>query len=152
MVDVDTSRGFWMFQADGFSVGTGAVTAAPFKAIADTGTTLMLLNDTIVSAYYAAFTGAQHSSAAGGFVFPCSSVPPDFKLAIGNYTAVVPGDLIKFAPVDTQSLATAKTCFGGLQSAKGLGFGILGDIFLKAQFSAFFGGATPRLGFAPKPI
>lgn len=141
---VDNSQGFWSFQTDSYTVGTGAAGPA-ITAIADTGTTLLLVDDAVVTAYYAAVPSAKNDQTQGGYTFPCSSTLPDITFAIGNYNAVVSGSLINFAPTDS----TGTTCFGGIQSNTGIGFSIFGDIFLKSQF-VVFDNAGPRLGFAPQ--
>lgn len=119
-------------------------------AIADTGTTLLLLPSALVQAYYSQFPGAHTSASEGGWVFPCGATPPDLVLHIGTYRAVVPGELVKFAPVDTDDFETATVCYGGVQTANGLPFAIYGDVFFKAQFTVF-DVEGERLGFAPKP-
>lgn len=141
--DVDSSQGFWMFSADGYKIGS--TSGGSIKGIADTGTTLMLLPDHVVSAYYQQVSGAQQDQTAGGYTFDCSSQLPDFTVSIGSYDAVVPGSLINYAPTTQGS----STCFGGIQSNSGLGFSIFGDIFLKSQY-AVFDSNGPRLGFAPQ--
>lgn len=144
------TQGFWQFQASGFAVGTGGQpTNLAHQAIADTGTTLMLMPDEAVQAYYAKVPSAQNNAQVGGFVFDCTETLPSFTAIINGYQAVVPGDIIKFAPVDGNTIATSQSCFGGLQSNSGLGFAIYGDIFLKAQFTVFDGG-NMRIGFAAK--
>lgn len=80
---------------------------------------------------------------AGGYTFDCSSKLPDFSVKIGDYTAVISGDVINYAPLQKGS----STCFGGIQSNSGLGFSIFGDIFLKSQYVVFDSNG-PRLGFA----
>ena len=120
------------------------------SAIADTGTTLLLLPAAIVQAYYAQVPSAVTDASAGGWVFPCNTTLPDLTLHVGEYKAVVGGELVQFAPVDTDDLATAKTCYGGVQSMSGLPFAIYGDVFFKSQFTVF-DVKEERLGFAAKP-
>ncbi len=136
-INVNATQGFWQFESGGFSVGTGAPIAAPHQAIADTGTTLLMLPAAVAEAYYAQVKSATNDARAGGFVFSCSEQLPDLTLDIEASKAVVPGELINFAPVDTNSFATAKSCFGGIQASQGLPFAIYGDIFLKSQFVVF---------------
>lgn len=132
-----------MFTADGYKAGSAS--GGSIKGIADTGTTLLLLPDDVVSAYYKQVSGANQDQSAGGYTVPCSTKLPDFTVTIGSYDAVVPGDLINFSPVSQGS----STCFGGIQSNSGMGFSIFGDIFLKSQY-AVFDSNGPRLGFAPQ--
>ncbi|KAK2038923.1 eukaryotic aspartyl protease [Colletotrichum somersetense] len=151
-IPANVTAGFWQFTAQGFGVGEGNATAAlPHEAIADTGTTLMLLPDSIVSAYYRNVPGAKFDSTNGGFVFNCQEQIPSFTVDLGTYKAVVPGEFIKFAPVDGQTVETSTTCFGGIQSVGQLPFAIYGDVFLKSQFVVFHGGNN-QLGFATKPL
>ncbi|KAK5806386.1 hypothetical protein VI817_000644 [Penicillium citrinum] len=141
--DVDSSQGFWSFTADGYKIGSQS--GGSIKGIADTGTTLLMLPDEVVSAYYKQVDGAKEDQSAGGYTFSCSSKLPDFTVTIGSYDAVVSGDLINYAPISDGS----STCFGGIQSNSGLGFSIFGDIFLKSQYTVFDSNG-PRLGFAPQ--
>jgi len=100
---VNTTNGFWQFSSQKFSVGTGATqSAAGGQAIADTGTTLMLASAAIVNAYYSQVQGAVNNNTVGGVVFPCSATLPDLNVDIGgNYMAVIRGDDINFAAVDS---------------------------------------------------
>jgi len=143
-IPVNTRNGFWEVSGTSFSVGSGAARSLALDAIVDTGTTLLLLPNTVVTNYYASVSGAQNSAAEGGFIFPCSATLPSLTLRIGSYSAVVPGSLINFAPISNTE------CFGGLQSDAGIGFSILGDIFLKSQFVVFNGASTPTLEMAPQ--
>ena len=106
-VPVDTTRGFWQFDSVQFAVGDGAPQTTPTgssTAIADTGTSLMLMDDEVVAAYYEQVEGAQQSPEVGGFVFPCTSGLPDLKVAVGgNYTATVSGKLMSFAQAGTDT-------------------------------------------------
>ena len=133
--------------------------------IADTGTTLMLLSDAVVAAYYAQVRGATNNPNAGGYIFPCNAVLPSFTVVIGGYRAVVPGSYINYAPVSRTSKSktfsdacemiiadmSCSVCYGGIQSDNGIGFAIYGDVFLKSQFVVFDRTqSVPRLGFAKK--
>ncbi|KAI3392676.1 hypothetical protein diail_5316 [Diaporthe ilicicola] len=122
-----------------------SLTSASITGIADTGTTLLMLPDEIVSAYYQQVSGAQDSEQEGGYVFSCDATLPDFTFAVGNGQITVPGDFINWSPVD----ASNQTCFGGLQSDAGIGMSIFGDIALKSAFVVFDGG-NMRLGWAAK--
>ncbi|KAJ8113912.1 hypothetical protein ONZ43_g5034 [Nemania bipapillata] len=153
-IPVNTSSGFWQFTSEGFKVGNSStMVAATHQAIADTGTTLLLVPDDIAAAYYAQIPGAVNAAqTAGGYVFPCSVTLPSYTAMIGSYPAVIPGKFINFAPVDGNTFADATTCFGGIQAVPaGFPFAIYGDVFLKSQFVVFQGGET-QLGLAPKPI
>ncbi|GAB7355838.1 hypothetical protein MBLNU459_g6501t1 [Dothideomycetes sp. NU459] len=142
-VDVDTSNGFWEFTASGYSVGSGATKTLSIDAIADTGTTLLLVPDSVVTAYYKKVTGSSYSSSQGGYIFPCSATLPDFSAVIGGTKFTVPGSYMNYASVDSSN------CYGGIQSDSGVGFSIFGDIFLKSQFVVFSATtSTPQLGFA----
>lgn len=113
--------------------------------IADTGTTLLMLDDSIVSDYYSQVSGAEDSEEEGGYVFSCDATLPDFSFNVGSGNITVPGSYINWAAVDT----TNTTCYGGLQSDSSIGFSIFGDIALKAAY-VVFDGAEGRVGWAAK--
>ncbi|KAH8809161.1 penicillopepsin [Xylogone sp. PMI_703] len=141
---IDNSNGFWQFTSSSFSVGNGNIMTLPTtgQAIADTGTTLMLVDPAIVNAYYSQVAGAVNNDQVGGVTFPCDSDLPDLSVDIGgNYQAVIPGSLINFTNVDQN------TCFGGVQATTG-NLQIYGDILFKAQFVVFDGGNN-SIGMAP---
>jgi Eukaryotic aspartyl protease len=102
---VDASRGFWQFDSTRFAVGDGApqtASAGSGTAIADTGTSLMLMDEAIVQAYYAKVDGARLNQQVGGFTFPCDSILPALTVAVGDkYMAKVSGKLINFARAGT---------------------------------------------------
>ena len=142
---VDSSQGFWSFNSNSYTIGSGSPTSASISGIADTGTTLLLVDDPIVTGYYSSVPSASYDANQGGYTFPCSSTLPDITFNIGGYSATVSGSLINFAPTDS----TGTTCFGGIQSNTGIGQSIFGDIFLKSQFVVFDSNG-PQLGFAPQ--
>ena len=148
--DIDASNGWWQFPAETFTVG-GQEQQCGYcsPAIADTGTSLLLLDDDIVEAYYSQVQGAQIDSMQGGYVFPCNAKLPEFGLAIGTgYTAVLTGEEMVYAEINTGS------CFGSLQG-NGVSQGsqvpvqIIGAALLKQYFAVFDGG-NMRFGIAKK--
>lgn len=145
---VNSSMGFWQFDSKKFAVGNKIVNnpnASP--AIADTGTSLLLVDQNVAAAYYSQVKGAQLSQQAGGYIYPCKSPLPDLSLAAGNNMIRVPGKVIKFANVDARNT----TCFGGVQGNGGAPMQIYGDVMFRAQLVAFNGG-NMTLGFGQKPI
>ena len=144
---VDNSDGFWMWTSPGYSVGSDPLGTTKITGIADTGTTLALLPTSVVSAYYKKVSGARYDSSVGGYIFSCSTTPPDFHFGVGTATITIPGKFINFAPVDRAETV----CFGGIQSDTGIGFSIWGDVALKAAFVVFDAGSE-RLGWAAKKL
>ena len=99
---VDESSGFWQFPSSSFAVGNGSVqhNAQNNPAIADTGTSLLLLDQSVVNGYYSQVQGAAMSTQEGGVIFPCSSSLPDLKIAMGSdYMATIPGNLLTFSQI-----------------------------------------------------
>jgi hypothetical protein len=173
---VDNSQGFWQFTADkGYYIGDKHFDdKAPNGAIADTGTTLLLMSDDVAKNYYSGVKDAKMDQQQGGYTFPCSSQLPDITINLGDSWAVVPGSLINFAPVQEGS----STCFGGLQGMGGIGGSdggsgsgsapgigsvphtkrqgqgipyIYGDVFLKAVM-AEFNNDGPKFAWQAKPV
>lgn len=142
---VDGTSAYWRFVPTGYRVGGGAYAAAPWAAIADTGTTLLLLPESIASAYWAEVAGSYYDAAWAAVLFPCSSALPDFTFGIGNYRGLVPARYINYGSVD------GTLCYGGIQSQGSIGFSIFGDIALKAQF-VVFDLTYKRVGFANKKL
>jgi hypothetical protein len=105
-VSVDNSNGFWQFNSAQFSVGNGAlqnIQLAP-TAIADTGTSLMLVSPEVAQAYYEQVQGAVLSNQVGGFIFPCNAELPTLSIAVGdNNLATVPASVASFSEVGTNT-------------------------------------------------
>ncbi|KAK0732040.1 penicillopepsin [Lasiosphaeris hirsuta] len=142
-IPVNTSDGFWQFATSGFSVGSpdGLTSVPTTQAIADTGTTLMLVSQEVADGYYSQVKGAKNDEEAGGVTIPCDAELPDLFVDVGGvYTARVKGEDIRFAPMQ------GNTCFGGVQPTTSP-LQIWGDVFFKSQFVAFNGGNN-SLGMA----
>lgn len=105
-VPVNTTQGFWQFASTKFAVGTGAAQASnPVgQAIADTGTTLIIADPTVVQGYYSQIPSAQNNAQVGGVTVDCNATLPDLMLAVGDsYMARVKGSDINFAQVQGNS-------------------------------------------------
>ena len=106
-IPVDSSNGFWEITSTQFAVGEGkqtAVTNGAKTAIADTGTSLMLINDEIATAYYEQVEGSLFAATAGGFIYPCATTLPDLYVAVGEqHLARIPGSVANFATVGTNT-------------------------------------------------
>lgn len=127
-------------------MGSGSFVSSRVSGIADTGTTLLYLPDSIVRAYYGQIKGAQNSRSAGGYVFPCSATAPSFTFGVGSARYTIPGSFMNYGE------AESNLCFGGLQSSTDIGTNIYGDVALKAAFVVFDGSSSPRLGWASKKL
>ncbi|KAJ5670410.1 aspergillopepsin A-like aspartic endopeptidase [Penicillium maclennaniae] len=150
-VSVDSSNGYWQFESAFFGVGGGSLqtlTGSVTTAIADTGTSLMLVPTQMLEAYYGSVTNAQHSSSVGGYVFPCNQDLPNLTIALGDkYQATIPGSFINFDEIGTNTTTGEKVCYGGVQSSSGSSMMIFGDVFLKALF-VVFDQRGPSIAFA----
>ncbi|KAI9166552.1 hypothetical protein HJFPF1_02661 [Paramyrothecium foliicola] len=143
-VDLDLSSPLWKIPVSGYKIGrTGRYVDLAFRGIVDTGTTLLLVPDEIVNAYYDGVEGAEYDDYQGMIVFPCETSLPDFYFGLGAFRGLVPGNYINYGQ------ANDTHCFGGIQTSEGIPFAVLGDILLKAQFVVFDLG-NKRVGFANK--
>ncbi|KAI8626539.1 acid protease [Xylariaceae sp. FL1651] len=140
-VPVDPSEGLWQFTSEFFAVnGSDFYWSTRGKpAIADTGTSLLLVDRAVTTAYYEQIAEAYENPSAGGWVFPCNTPLPDLQLDVGGAIATIKGRDIRFAQSDE------KNCYGGLQTATGVQ--VFGDVFFKSNFVVFHGGNN-SIGFA----
>ncbi|KAJ5230856.1 hypothetical protein N7489_011564 [Penicillium chrysogenum] len=131
---VDNSQGFWMFDSASATVNGKSVARAGNKAIADTGTTLALVDDETCQAIYDAIPGAKYDNASQGWIFP-SNTPADelpvVSFAVGDKQFVVQKEDLGFAE------AKSGYVYGGIQSRGTMTMDILGDTFLKAIYAVF---------------
>jgi hypothetical protein len=144
-IPVNPAQGFWQFDNSEIQVNGQKVNVKGGPAIADTGTSLMLVNTDAAIAYYKQVKGAQFNQQVGGFIFPCNANLPDFGVGMGpnGHIATVPGKDIIFNKLNQN------VCFGGIQSNAGAGIQILGDTFFNSQLVVFDGDNT-QLQVAPK--
>lgn len=143
---VNSANGFWQFPTPSYTInGVTYTDSSSSSAIADTGTTLLLVSNTIAANYYAQVNGSSYSDDAAGYLFPCGTVLPSITLSVGNLTATIPGSLLSYATY------SGSTCYGALQGYDGNMY-IYGDIFFKQYFTVFDYGSTgtTRIGIASK--
>ena len=147
---IDTSNGFWQFDSATYSINgepNQCGTCSPM--IADTGTSLVLVDDDVAEAYYGQVSSAQYDSRQAGYVYDCSEDLPAFGVAIGDsdYTAAINGTQVTYAEIGNNQ------CFGGVQGNQGGGIQILGAVLLKQHLAVFDGGSngSPRFGIAEQP-
>ncbi|KAL2752926.1 hypothetical protein ACRALDRAFT_1065913 [Sodiomyces alcalophilus JCM 7366] len=142
---------YWEISVDGAGFNC---TEALERVIVDTGTTLLLVPDGLVEAYYDEVEGAEFDASWAGYIFPCNATLPDWTFRIGDWRGSVPGKYMSYSQTNQTH------CFGGLQSSEGIPFAIFGAVLLKSQFVVFdyvtadAEGSSmirPRVGFANKP-
>ncbi|MCJ1389775.1 Type I transmembrane sorting receptor [Xylographa bjoerkii] len=148
-VPVNNSQGFWGVTSSSYGIGSSSnMVEKKIDAIVDTGTTLLLVPQEVLDAYYKKVKGSKNSDADGGYIFPCDATLPDFYIGMGNYTAMVPASAINTGPADGDH------CYGGIQFSDPSNgpAGIYGDVFLKSSFVVFQypDGEQPTVGFAAK--
>ncbi|KJZ76380.1 hypothetical protein HIM_04109 [Hirsutella minnesotensis 3608] len=137
---------FWEVTMGGYSIGKhGDFKKRPWNAIIDTGTSLLLLPDDIVTAYYRQIPDSALDANMGIMVFPCYADIPDFTFGIGPHRGRIPGEYMNYGPIDDTY------CHGGIQSANGIPFAVFGDVALKAQF-VVFNYEQGIVGFANKKL
>lgn len=152
---IDKASPYWLFAITGYRVGPATIpgqpssgyVVKPFRAIADTGTTLLMLPQDIVDAYWKTVPGAYYDAEWAAVMFPCGAKLADFTYGIGLYKGVVPGRYMNYGYVDD----AGTLCYGGLQGQGDFDFAIVGGIALKAQYAIFDQG-NMRVGLANKPL
>lgn len=110
---VDNSQGFWMFDSASASINGSTVARTGNTAIADTGTTLALVDDSTVEAIYKAIPGSKYDSSQQGYVFPSSTTAdqlPTVAFAVGNNLYTVQKEDLAFSDAGNGMV------FGGIQS------------------------------------
>lgn len=129
---VNNSQGFWQFDSASATVNGKTIDRRGNTAIADTGTTLALVDDNTLKQIYAAIPGATYDSSQQGYVFPSSTSASDLPVvtfAVGGQQFAVPKESLAFADAGNGNT------YGGIQSRGELTFDILGDTFLKGIYA-----------------
>ncbi|RMZ90645.1 hypothetical protein DV736_g2132, partial [Chaetothyriales sp. CBS 134916] len=134
---IDNSQGFWMFDSPSATVNGQTIQLSGNKAIADTGTTLIMASTAFCEAVYKNIPGAKLDNQAGGYTFPANtpvSSLPDVTVGVGNTQFTINKEHLAFSPTDE----SGTTVFGGIQDrGTSLNFDILGDVFLTNVYAVF---------------
>ena len=98
---VDSSGGLWQFEISQYAVAGDMYKGVTSPAIADTGSSLLMLDPVIVDNYYAQVPTSTDDRQ--GKIFPCDTVLPDFSFGIGSTIATIPGSLLNYTSVPDTS-------------------------------------------------
>jgi len=138
-VPVDNSQGFWSFESASATVNGKTITRSGNTAIADTGTTLALVDDATCEAIYDAIPGSKFDKTQQGYIFPSDTTAdnlPVVTFAVGDKQFTVQKEDLGFADAGNGMV------YGGIQSRGDMTFDILGDTFLKGIYAIFDQGNT----------
>ena len=147
-----THQGAWGFNGTGFTVAGRQIDPpanSSLLCIADSGSSLMIIDDSLLSTFYALVRPAASFNATEQlWVFPCGAELPEFGVRLGDeFVAAIPPSYLEFGQTDYDP----ELCYGSLQSNAGLNLSIYGITFLKSLF-VVFDDENSRLGFARKPL
>lgn len=130
--DVDSSQGFWQIQSASATINGQTITRSNNTSIMDTGTTLCLVDDTLVDAVYKAIPGATYDQTQQGYVFPSNTSVddlPEITLAIGDKSVAFQKEDLGFADAGDGNV------YGSIQSRGEMEMDIYGDAVLKAMYA-----------------
>lgn len=125
---IDSTEGFWMFPSESATINGKILDLTGNKAMADTGTTLMLVSDEFCKALYSAIDGARYDKDVGGWIVPADNVGgrPDVTIAIGNKQITIEKEQLAWVDLEDGS----GMMYGAIQSRGNNTFDILGGTFL----------------------
>lgn len=146
--DVDNSQGFWQIQSTSATINGKTIDRSGNTSIMDTGTTLCLVDDTLVEAVYKAIPGAKYDQNNQGYVFPSNTSAnklPQITLAIGDAQVEFQKEDLGFADAGNGMV------YGSIQSRGSMDMDIYGDAVLKAMYAIFdMNGGSPRFGWVQR--
>ncbi|KAG9316123.1 aspartic peptidase domain-containing protein [Chiua virens] len=141
-----TTQGYWEFRMNFIRRASDYIVpgSSDEPAIADTGTTLVILPTALAQGYYAGVDGAKCDYSTGTWTVPCASINasiPTFGLGGRNFT--VSALAYNLGPSSTES----NDCITGI-GASDFDFVILGDVFLQSVYTIFDFDTPPSVNFA----
>ncbi|KAL0073404.1 secreted aspartyl protease [Phycomyces blakesleeanus] len=127
-IPVNNTQGFWGVNVKNVKVGKTSVVTAPFDAIIDTGTTLLLFTDEVAHSIAAAYNAIDRRD--GTFIIDCDTTNlKPLHLTLGKRQFTIPVESLIF--YNEPERCTAGFGYGGLP------FAILGDTFIKNHYIIF---------------
>ena len=139
---VDASSGFWSFASESMTINGKKIPLTGNTAIADTGTTLMIIQDELVAQIYSTIPGAKLDPTQQGWIFPANTPIdqlPVVSVAVGNTDVMIEKECLAIAPVKGTDMV-----FGGIQGRGNLDTNIFGDVFLKGVYAVSLLALIPR--------
>lgn len=129
---IDNSQGLWQFQSTTATITDREVERFDNTAVADTGSSLALIEDAICDVIYSTIPGAYYDTNAAGYVFPSNTsvdALPTVSVAVGDREFAIRKADLSYAD------AGNNYTYGGIQSRGDLSFDILGGTFLKGVYA-----------------
>jgi hypothetical protein len=146
--DVDSSQGFWQIASTSATINGETITRSNNTSIMDTGTTLCLVEDSLVEAVYKAIPGSSYDQNSQGYVFPSITSAdqlPEVTLAIGDAQVSFQKEDLGFADAGNGMV------YGSIQSRGTMDMDIYGDAVLKAMYAIFdMNNGSPRFGWVQR--
>jgi len=132
---IDNSQGFWLFDSASASVNGKTIQLSGNKAIADTGTTLLLTSDEVCQAIYGAIKGATFDRSQQGWLFPANTPEdslPTVVFMVGDTPITIEKQHFAFAGGDVGDMV-----YGGIQSRGSNPFDIFVSFFVRPNRRTF---------------
>lgn len=146
---LSTDAGYWAFASTIADIGGNVLSLPGNVAIADTGTTLIRINDYVVGEIYGLLGGTCETSMSDTpCIYPENATVPSITLYVGNYGVTLGPDDLNFGPVD----AYPGYIVGSVQPRFEVAdVDIFGDVWLNNVYAIFdFTAGNPQFGFVPR--
>ncbi|KAG0253796.1 hypothetical protein BGZ95_006206 [Linnemannia exigua] len=140
-----TEQGYWQITIQDVSFNGQSLNHTA-EGIVDTGSTLIMVSDSVATSVHKHVKGSTFSQDYQGWLVPC---------AVANVTGSVSFTMagkpfeVPVADLAWQAITEgSKTCFSGIQGGAD-GLWILGDVFIKNNYCVFDHSAKASIGIAP---